>query len=146
MADLVRECPGLTVLTTSRAPLRLSGERQYPLSPLSLVAGASLDRSPAVLLFEERAREISPGFEVRAGNEAAVAEICQRLDGLPLAIELAAAKVKLSRRKRCSTGWNPVAPAIWGARDLPERQQTLRDTVAWSYELLGPTSRRCSGV
>jgi predicted ATPase len=95
VAELVRGCPGLTVLATSRAPLRLSGEWQYPLSPLSLVAGASLERSPAVRLFEERAREVSPGFEVSAGNEGAVAEICKRLDALPLAIELAAAKIKL---------------------------------------------------
>jgi predicted ATPase/DNA-binding XRE family transcriptional regulator len=145
-AELVRGCPGLTVLATSRAPLRLSGERQYPLSPLSLVAGASLERSPAVRLFEERAREVSPGFEVRAGNEAAVAEICRRLDGLPLAIELAAAKVKLFSPKALLDRLELRLPLLsGGARDLPERQQTLRDTVAWSYELLGPTERALFG-
>ncbi len=146
VSDLVRDCPGLTVLATSRAPLRLSGERQYPLSPLSLVAGASLERSPAVRLFEERAREVSPGFEVRAGNEAAVAEICKRLDGLPLAIELAAAKVKLFSPKALLDRLELRLPLLsGGARDLPERQQTLRDTVAWSYDLLGPDERALFG-
>ena len=146
VADLVRECPGLTVLATSRAPLRLSGERQYPLSPLSLVAGASLESSPAVRLFEERAMEVFPGFEVRAGNEAAVAEICKRLDGLPLAIELAAAKVKLFSPKALLDRLELRLPLLsGGARDLPERQQTLRDTVAWSYDLLGPAERALFG-
>jgi len=137
VADLVGGCPGLTVLATSRAPLRLSGERQYPLSPLSLEAWASLERSPAVRLFEERAREVSPGFEVRVENEAAVAEICGRLDGLPLAIELAAARVKVFSPKALLERLNRRLPLLsGGARDLPQRQQTLRDTVAWSYELL----------
>ena len=146
VSDLVRDCPGLTVLATSRAPLRLSGERQYPLSPLSLVAGASLERSPAVRLFEERAREVSPGFEVHAGNEAAVAEICRRLDGLPLAIELAAAKIKLFSPKALLDRLELRLPLLsGGARDLPARQQTLRDTVAWSYELLGPAERALFG-
>ena len=146
VSDLVRDCPGLTVLATSRAPLRLSGERQYPLSPLSLVAGASLERSPAVRLFEERAMEVFPGFEVRAGNEAAVAEICKRLDGLPLAIELAAAKVKLFSPKALLDRLELRLPLLsGGARDLPERQQTLRDAVAWSYDLLGHAERALFG-
>ena len=146
VAELVRGCPGLTVLATSRAPLRLSGERQYPLSPLSLVSGASLESSPAVRLFEERAMEVFPGFEVRAGNEAAVAEICKRLDGLPLAIELAAAKVKLFSPKALLDRLELRLPLLsGGARDLPERQQTLRDAVAWSYDLLGPAERALFG-
>jgi predicted ATPase len=99
-----------------------------------------------VRLFEERAREVSPGFEVSSGNEGAVAEICKRLDGLPLAIELAAAKIKpfspnalldrLERRLPLLSG---------GARDLPVRQQTLRDTVAWSYDLLKAAERALFG-
>ena len=146
VSDLVRNCPGLTVLATSRAPLRLSGERQYPLSPLSLVAGASLERSPAVRLFEERAREVSPGFEDHAGNDAAMTEICRRLDGLPLAIELAAAKIKLFSPKALLDRLELRLPLLsGGARDLPERQQTLRDTVAWSYELLGPAEQALFG-
>jgi predicted ATPase len=146
VSDVVRNRPGLTVLATSRAPLRISGERHYPLLPLSLVAGASLERSPAVRLFEERAREVSPGFEIDAGNEAAVAEICRRLDGLPLAIELAAAKIKLFSPKALLDRLELRLPLLsGGARDLPERQQTLRDTVAWSYGLLGPAERALFG-
>jgi transcriptional regulator with XRE-family HTH domain len=118
VAGLVRGCPGLTVLATSRAPLRLSGERQYPLSPLSLVAGASLERSPAVRLFEERAREVSPGFEVSAGNEGAVAEICKRLDGLPLAIELAAAKIKPSSPNALLDRLERRLPLLSGGRAI----------------------------
>jgi predicted ATPase/DNA-binding XRE family transcriptional regulator len=146
VAYLVRGCPGLTVLATSRAPLRLSGERQFPLPPLSLSGGVSPARSPAARLFEERARAVSPDFELGASNADAVAEICRRLDGLPLAIELAAARVKLfspgalldrmDRRLQILAG---------GARDLPKRQQTLRDTVAWSYDLLGPDERALFG-
>ncbi len=137
VGDLVRSSPGLTVLVTSRAPLRLSGERQFPLSPLSLTEESSLEHSPAVQLFVERARDVSPGFEV--GAEAAVAEICKRLDGLPLAIELAAARVKVFSPRALLERLDPRLPLLsGGARDLPERHQALRATVAWSYDLLEP--------
>ena len=139
-----RACPQLTVLVTSRAPLRLGGEHQFPVPPLPLPEAEALAsarrpgaHSPAVELFRQRAQAVMPAFELTATNAATVARICRRLDGLPLAIELAAARVKLfppqalldrlDRRLQLLTG---------GARDLPERQQTLRDTIAWSYDLL----------
>jgi predicted ATPase/DNA-binding XRE family transcriptional regulator len=145
VSALVGSCPQLTVLVTSRAPLRLGGEHQFPVPPLplpeaeDLASGDLLEHySPAVELFCQRARTVIPTFELTATNAITVARICWRLDGLPLAIELAAARVKLfspqvllaklDRRLQLLTG---------GARDLPERQQTLRDTVAWSYDLLG---------
>jgi predicted ATPase/DNA-binding XRE family transcriptional regulator len=139
VGDLVGSCPGLTVLVTSRAPLRLRGERQFPLSPLSLTEGSAPKRPPAVQLFVERAKDVSPGFELGAGNEAAVAEICKRLDGLPLAIELAAARVKVFSPRALLERLDLRLPLLsGGARDLPERHQTLRATVAWSYDLLEP--------
>jgi predicted ATPase/DNA-binding XRE family transcriptional regulator len=142
IADLVRECPRLTVLATSRAPLRLMGERQFPVPPLSI----GEDSSPAVRLFRERAVAVAPSFELTAQNASTVEEICRRLDGLPLAIELAAARIKLfspealldrlDRRLQLLSG---------GARDLPERQRTLRDTVAWSHDLLDPDEQALFG-
>ncbi len=142
VADLVGECPRLTVLATSRAPLRLMGERQFPVPPLFF---GERD-SPAVRLFCERAVAVAPSFELTAANASAVEEICRRLDGLPLAIELAAARVKLfppdalldrlDRRLQLLSG---------GARDLPERQRTLRDTVAWSHDLLEVDERALFG-
>jgi predicted ATPase/DNA-binding XRE family transcriptional regulator len=144
VADLIEVCPDLRVLATSRAPLRVRGEQEYPVEPLSLPAstlspepGEVLD-SPSGRLFAERARAASPTFELSPANAAAVASICWRLDGLPLALELAAAKVRfldpatlLSRLDRAlSAGW---------ARDLPERQRTMRAALDWSYDLLdGP--------
>jgi predicted ATPase len=101
VADLMEACPGLTVLVTSRAPLRLGGERQFPVPPLPLPDTSPqspvdiLEQSPAVELFRQRARAVLPGFELTATNAVAVARICRTLDGLPLAIELAAARVKL---------------------------------------------------
>jgi predicted ATPase/DNA-binding XRE family transcriptional regulator len=137
VADLVAGCPQLTVLATSRAPLRLSAEQQFPVAPLPIDEAEDPARSPAVRLYLERARAVAPAFELTDANAATVARICERLDGLPLAIELAAARVKLfnpeallerlDRRLHMLSG---------GPRDLPERQQTLRDTVAWSHDLL----------
>jgi len=143
VADLVGACPGLTVLATSRAPLRLSGEHQFPLRPLSFhgaayPASAGVPtRSAAVELSCQRARAVAPAFELTAANAATVARICRRLDGLPLAIELAAARTKLFSPKalleRLDRGLQLLAG---GARDLPGRQRTLRDAIAWSYDLL----------
>ena len=137
VADLAEGCPRLTVLATSRAPLRLSAEQQFPVSPLPLGEAASPAGSPAVQLYLERARAVAPAFELTDANAGAVARICQRLDGLPLAIELAAARIRLftpqallerlDRRLQLLSG---------GPRDLPERHQTLRSTVAWSHDLL----------
>jgi predicted ATPase/DNA-binding XRE family transcriptional regulator len=146
VADLVEGCPGLTVLATSRAPLRLSAERQFPVAPLTLEKAASPTVSPAVQLYLERARAVAPAFELTDANVATVAAICQRLDGLPLAIELAAARMKLFSPQALLERLDPgLSMLSGGARDLPERQQTLRDTVAWSFDLLEPAERAIFG-
>jgi predicted ATPase len=144
VAQILQLAPGLTVLATSREPLRVRDERVEPIPPLPLPDPArvpDLDRLgqiPAVALFVERARQARPGFALTAENADAIEEICLRLDGLPLALELAAAVVSvlppaalLARLERHL----PLPPR--GARDLPERQQTMRTTIAWSYDLLG---------
>ncbi|HET7273298.1 MAG TPA: tetratricopeptide repeat protein [Rubrobacter sp.] len=143
VGELVGRCPQLTVLVTSRAPLRLGGERQFPVPPLPLPDTApqspadSVEPSPAVELFRQRAQAVLPIFDLSATNAAIVARICRRLDGLPLAIELAAARVKLfSPQALLARLDRGLQLLTGGARDLPERQQTLRDTVAWSYDLL----------
>lgn len=138
---LIETCPNLTVLVTSRAPLRVGGEQEYPVPPLELPISTRDPRveevldSPSGRLFVERARAASPTFSLTETNAAAVASICWRLAGLPLALELAAAKVRfldpaalLSRLDRAlSTGW---------ARDVPDRQRTMRATLDWSHDLL----------
>jgi predicted ATPase/DNA-binding XRE family transcriptional regulator len=144
VADLVEVSPHLKVLATSRAPLHLTGEQQFPVGPLALPEVRSLAaavdvlwRSPAVELFCQRARAVTPDFELTAANASAVARICQRLDGLPLAIELAAARVKVFAPKALLDRLDRRLTMLrGGARNLPERQQTLRGTVAWSYDLL----------
>ena len=149
LADLLEACPDLKVLVTSREVLRLRAEHQFSVPPLALPDRKRLpdDRAladvPAVDLFIQRAQAIRPDFQLTPGNAAAIAVICIRLDGLPLAIELAAARVKwlapeallawLDRRLQLLTG---------GARDLPERQQTLRNTLKWSYDLLSAEEQR----
>jgi predicted ATPase len=145
VGELVGKCPLLTVLVTSRAPLQMGGERQFPVPPLPLLDTAprspadDLEQSPAVELFRQRAQAVTPTFELTATNAATVARICRRLDGLPLAIELAAARVKLFSPHALLTRLDRGLQLLTGgARDLPERQQTLRDTVAWSYDLLDP--------
>jgi predicted ATPase/transcriptional regulator with XRE-family HTH domain len=146
VVDLLGSCPNLSVLVTSRAPLRVRGEREYPVSPLAVPDPAGMPRVeevariPAVELFVQRAEEASPAFELTQSNAAAVAEICRRLDGLPLALELAAARTRflgptalLSRLDQAlQTG---------GARDLPERQRTMRATLDWSHDLLHEPER-----
>jgi len=127
-AELLAACPGLAVLATSREPLRISGEREFPLRPLP--------EAPAVELFRRRAEAVLPDF---AAGYDELAEICRRLDSLPLAIELAAARVKLLSAKELLSRLDRRLPILTaGRRDLPERQQTLRATIEWSYELLEP--------
>jgi predicted ATPase/class 3 adenylate cyclase len=143
VTELLTAAPGLKVLATSRAPLGLYGEHELPVPPLTLPdlklqpPLERLTQYEAVGLFVERARAVKPDFKVTNESAPAVAEICVRLDGLPLAIELAAARIKmlppkamlqrLSSRLKLLTG---------GARDLPERQRTLRATIEWSFALL----------
>jgi predicted ATPase len=143
VAGLLAAAPGLVVLVTSRAVLRLSGEHEFAVPPLQVPPAdaapdaGQLRRYASVDLFTERAHAAARGFELTAGNAAAVAEICRRLDGLPLAIELAAARVRvLSPEALASRLGQRFSLLTGGARDLPERQQTLRNTLDWSYGLL----------
>jgi predicted ATPase len=148
VADLLAAGPGLTVLATSRAPLHVYGEREYPVPPLGLPDLAhlpeldTLRQYEAVALFVERATAVKPDFAVTNENAPAVAEICVRLDGLPLAIELAAARVRiLSPQAMLARLENRLALLSAGSRDLPERQQTLRGAIAWSHDLLDEGDR-----
>jgi predicted ATPase len=148
VAKLLAAAPGLKVLATSRAPLRLSAEREYAVEPLELPSPASLPqpdelaRVPAVALFVERARQAKPSFGLTAENAQTVAEVCRRLDGLPLALELAAARVKLlTPRAMLDRLDHSLKLLTGGARDLPTRQQTMRGAVAWSYGLLDEGER-----
>jgi predicted ATPase/class 3 adenylate cyclase len=146
--DLLREAPQLTVLVTSRTVLRVAGEREYVVASLPVPAVdlddavAALAQNASVQLFVERAQAQAAGFTLSSENAPAVAELCRRLEGLPLAIELAAARVKLlsppalvarlDRRLSLLSG---------GVRSLPARQQTLRATIQWSYDLLTPADQ-----
>jgi predicted ATPase/DNA-binding XRE family transcriptional regulator len=149
VAALLASAAPLRCLATSRAPLRVRGEREYAVGPLALEAGsdamspAELARSPAVRLFVERVRDVLPDFRLTSANGPTVTAICRRLDALPLALELAAPWMKtltaedLLRRLADDVLLSTVAP-----RDVPERQQTINATVAWSYQLLGPNEQR----
>lgn len=148
VAELLVTCPRLTVLVASRAVLHISGEHEYPVAPLTLPdlaqlpAVAALAQVPAVALFVQRALAVLPTFHLAAANAAAVAAICVHLDGLPLAIELAAARTKLLPPQAILTRLTAPGARLQllrgGPLDLPARQQTLRATIAWSYELLTP--------
>jgi predicted ATPase len=143
VTQLLAGAPGLKVLATSRAPLGLYGEHEFPVPPLTL---PDLERPPplerltqyeAVGLFVERARALKPDFKVTNESAPAVAEICVRLDGLPLAIELAAARIKMLPPKAMLQRLGSRLKLLTGgARDLPERQRTLRATIEWSFALL----------
>ena len=141
VAGLIEACPGLAVLATSRAPLRIRGEREYPVAPLAVPDPTRAPRlddvadAPAVELFVQRARQASPTFEVSEANAAAVAAICWRLEGLPLALELAAARMRFLGPTALLSRLDRALEAS-GARDLPERQRTMRATLDWSHELL----------
>jgi predicted ATPase/DNA-binding XRE family transcriptional regulator len=157
LLELLANCPRLTILVTSRFPLRLSGEQEYEVPPLAVpdsrwLIATETDPVAALLCFEaarlfvERARAVNPNFAVSATEAGALADICRDLDGLPLAIELAAARVRLlalpAMAARLSGGapWHrsasPLQLLSGGARDLPQRQQTLHAAIAWSYDLL----------
>jgi predicted ATPase/DNA-binding CsgD family transcriptional regulator len=143
VADLLATCPGLTGLVTSRVRLRLSNEREYAVQPLGLLT--SVDKptvqdameSEAVRLFVERAQAVKDSFALTYENASLVLDICRRLDGLPLAIELAAARVKVVPPSTLLTRLEKRLPLLTGGgRDLPARQQTMRDAIAWSHDLL----------
>lgn len=149
LVELLTACPRLKIMVTSRAVLHVRGERTFPVQPLTLpdpqhlAVNEVVARAGAVALFIERAREVHPDFALTPEIAPLVAEICRRLDGLPLAIELATArlklfslpilKVRLEHRLQLLTG---------GPQDLPERQQTLRNTLQWSYDLLSESEQR----
>ncbi len=147
MADLLTTCPRLTVLTTSRAAMRVHGERELPVPPLALPAETArmpippeaLREHAATDLFVRRARAARPGFTPTAVDAPAIAAICRHLDGLPLAIELAAARIKLLSPLALLDRLDKRLPLlVGGALDLPERQRTMRAAIAWSYDLLHP--------
>jgi len=145
VARLLQATPQLTVLITSRAPLRVRGERTFPVTPLqppllgTVMEPGILISSPAVALFVERAQAVQPDIALTEANAPTVADICRRLDGLPLALELAAARVQhLSVAAIAARLDTRLTLLTDGARDLPARQQTLRNTIAWSYDLLTP--------
>jgi len=134
ISELVLKAPAVKAILSSRAPLRVSGEREYPVPELA--------DNDAVALFSERAQAIKPDFSLN-GDGPAVAEICRRLDGLPLAIELAAARAKVLSPTALLERLDQRLPVLTGGgRDVPDRQRTLRDTIAWSYELLDETEQR----
>ena len=135
VAEMLEACPSLKILVTSRSCLRIYGEQEFPVTPLA--------QNSAVELFAQRAAAVWPDFTITSENAPVVQEICSRLDGLPLAIELAAARTKvlspsgLLERLEC-----PLSFLTGGPLDLPERQQTLRKTIDWSYSLLDDPERK----
>jgi predicted ATPase len=142
-AQALEVAPRLKLLVTSREPLRVRDERIVPVQPLALPDSAQipnlvhLSEIPSVALFVERAREANPAFALTSENAATIVELCQRLDGLPLALELAAARLALLTPSALLARLEHRLPLLSrGARDLPQRQQTLRATIAWSYDLL----------
>ncbi len=146
LASLLDACPGVQAMVTSQHTLGIRGEREFPLDPLPVPSGsapADAAVSPAVQLFAERAAEVQPGFALTADNVATIIEICRRLDGLPLAIELAAARVRLLQPaallRRLERRLDLLATDAAG---VPERQRTLRATIDWSYHLLTPDEQR----
>jgi predicted ATPase/DNA-binding CsgD family transcriptional regulator len=144
VAPLLASCPAVQVLATSRAALQVQGEQILPVLPLAVpeTGAVHLERAqdaPAVRLFVQRARAAAPHFALTERNAAAVAEICQRLDGLPLAIELAAARITiLSPEALLAQLAGRLTLLTGGPRDAPARQRTMRDAIAWSYALLSP--------
>ncbi|MDQ3227232.1 MAG: AfsR/SARP family transcriptional regulator, partial [Chloroflexota bacterium] len=146
LAPLIAQCLAVQVLATSRAPLHLRGEYELTIDPLPLPLAAvdsggngDVAENPAVQLFLERSRAAGSVWVGDTGALADVVEICQRLDGLPLAIELAAARTRVLALPALRDRLEHVLPLLEGGpRDAPARQRTIRDTIAWSYDLLTP--------
>ena len=148
LTDILKSAERVKILVTSRAPLHLYGEREFPVPPLDLpdprhLPGVeSLSKFEAIALFIERAVSVKPDFRMTNENAQAVAEICARLDGLPLAIELAAARVRLLTPDALLARLGErLRVLVGGSRDLPERQRTLRRAIEWSYELLDESEK-----
>ena len=147
LAGLLRVATGVRVLVTSRVPLRISGEQEFAVTPLELPRPgetdlAALAQLDSIRLFLQRARAVRPDFDLSAENAPAIAEICRRLDGLPLAIELAAARCKvLSPQALLARLSNRLRVLTGGPRDAPSRQRTMSDAIAWSYDLLEPSEQ-----
>ena len=148
LAELIAACPALTLLATSREAMRLRGEREWPVPPLPLPNLErlppldELQQSPAITLFTRRAQASDPRFSLTEENALAVATVCHRVDGVPLAIELAAARVKLLSPEALAARLEQRLPLLTGGtRDAPARQRTLRDALAWSYDLLSPSEQ-----
>src|SRR5512139_953235 len=147
LTELLETCSELRMLVTSREALRLRGEHEFPLSPLALPDQPSVEtlmQYPGIALFVQRAQAIQPDFQLFQGNASAVSEICARLDGLPLAIELAAARIKLLPPQAMLVRLQESSLGLLtsGAHDLPARQQTLRGAIQWSYDLLNADEQR----
>jgi predicted ATPase len=149
VAELLATAPNLKILVTSRAALHVYGEHEFPVPPLALPDSKSvpsleiLSQCPAIALFVQRAAAAKPDFALNAENSRVVTEICARLDGLPLAIELAAARVKVLSLSALQTRLaSRLQLLTGGARDLPQRQQTLRAAIDWSYDLLSAAEQK----
>jgi predicted ATPase/transcriptional regulator with XRE-family HTH domain len=145
LGELLQACPGVVVLATSRAPLRLRAEHEHPVQPLGLPEGSvgadAVAASPAGALFLERAQAVAPAFDIDDQNAEDVARLCARLAGIPLALELAAAKVRVLTPALLMTRL-VAAMASGGSRDLPSRQRTITATLDWSYDLLTPEEQQ----
>jgi hypothetical protein len=152
VAEVIAACPQLTVLATSRSPLKVHGEQEFAIAPLEVLnlwqpcSLAELASVASVALFRDRARAVGADFELTEENAAAISEICVRLDGIPLAIELAAARTKALApsallARLAATGKTELHLLNRGLRDLPARQQTMWAAIDWSYDLLAPVER-----
>jgi predicted ATPase len=148
VAALVARCPKLRLIATSRAPLKIGAETEFNLPPLALPAAHTsaldtLGRCPSVVVFVQRAAKVKTGFALTEANAAPIAEICRRLDGLPLALELAAARVRILEPAALLQRLDHALDLLTsGDRDLPRRQRTLRATISWSYSLLDAHEQR----
>ncbi|HST03340.1 MAG TPA: tetratricopeptide repeat protein [Chloroflexia bacterium] len=143
LGELLASCPSLKLLVTSRSPLRLHAEWEFPVSPLALpvqgdpLGAGEISQYGAVALFVQRARTVRADFELRDSNAAAVVEICRRVDGLPLAIELVAAHTRLlPPQSILARLTHPLRLLVYGAQESPVRHKTMRETIEWSYNLL----------
>jgi predicted ATPase len=153
VSNLLRQCGGVKVLATSRRRLDIYGEHEYALPPMSVPPPAdnyspcNINSYEAVQLFVTRARQHQPDFEVTSATATPVAQICQRMDGLPLALEIAAARLHdmpvdaLAEALRQASGYSWLALLSWSVRDMPSRQRTLLNAITWSYTLLEPAQQ-----